>query len=90
VAGEASVGLEHHGVGGAERRRSRIEYIDRRRNIVLVRHRDRQTGDAEDAHRREGVDCGTRRHLERRIDPVEPAVEERGVVDHRAEAVAHR
>ena len=83
VADQAPVLLGDDGVDGPQRCRGRRQPVDGVRNMFLVRGRDRQTGDAERAHRRQGFAGTTGRNVEGDVSPVDPRRIEGRLMDHR-------
>ena len=64
----------------AERLGGRVEPVDRSRDVMLVRHRHRQPGEAEHSHRIDRLGCTTRGHVERDVGPVDAGSIERRLV----------
>ena len=87
---EPPVVAARHRVDRAQRGRRRRQLVDRRGDVLLVRHRHRQPADAERAHRVERGGGRAGRDVERDVRPVEPAGRERRVVQRRRQGVADR
>ena len=90
IADETALGAGRDGVHATQRGRVRRELVATRRRGELVRHRHREPGQAERAHR---VERGARRavgHFEGDVHPVETELAIRGVVQHRRQGVPYR
>ena len=71
VALQPPVAERHDRVDAAQRGRRRVELVDQRGDVLLVRHRHRETTEAEHAHRVERGRGVARRDLERDVHPVD-------------------
>ena len=87
---QPSIARRHDGVDAAQRRRRRIELVDQRGDVLLVRHRDRQPTEPQRAHRverRTGAPGATSNAV---YTQSSPSAANAGVVQRRRQAVAHR
>ena len=83
VADEPVVVLGDDRVDRVQRRGGRCQAVDARGDLLLVRRRDGEPGDAEHAHRRKGAVGAARRHVEGDVAPVDPGRVKGGLMDHR-------
>ncbi len=89
VADEAPV-VADDGVDRAQGGGGGSEAVDRAGDLLLVRRRHREPGDAEQAHRRQRLVGASGRHVEGDVAPVQPGGVERSLVDDRRQRVADR
>ena len=90
VADEPPVALGDHRVDRAQRRRRRRQPVDAGGNLLLVRRRHRQPGDAERAHRRQRFVGASGRHVEGDVAPVDAGGIEGRLMDDRRQRVPDR